>query len=440
MLRSKLKSRKSWSNLSGSVTAQPNYYSYPASIEEIQAEVSRAAEEFQCLRVAGSGSALSPLCWTDENLMSLERFHGIESADIATQRLWVRSGTRLGWLARALADRGLALANWRGAERQTLGGALTTGLHSGGASLHCLSAQVTALKIVGADGSVKTISAENPEIFDATRLALGALGVITHAELQCVPAFRLRLSSETVSLQEALEQTEGYNRDSRVFSFRWQVYSGQTQLQILQQTDEPLPAPHPLHELRDQALKTARDWLLAQAAQRLPGAAERASQMLSLRPLPPAEVLDAHAQPGETSTAPRQTIEYALPRPALADALPQMERIIQALRFPALLPVAVRFAGGDPLWLSPMHQRDSAIVTVSVPARTNATDYFSAMTEIFDRYDARPSWGAQHGKTAQELVQLYPRFNDFLQLRQKLDPRGVFLNPHLTSLFGVEAL
>ena len=435
------KPKKSWRNHSGSVEVSPNHYSYPASIEEIQAEVSRAAEEYQRLRVAGSGSALSPLCWTDENLMSLENFHGIETVDLDLGRIWVRAGTRLGWLARALSDRGLALANWRGSERQTLGGALTIGIHSGGASSQCLSAQVTALRIICADGSVKPVSSEaNAEMLDAVRVALGALGVITHVELQCVPAYRMQLRTESGTLEQTLARAGGHNHQHRVFTFRWHPYSARTELQFLDATEEPAPQQHPLREARDYAIKSARDWLLSQAAQRLPGAAERASEMLSTRPLPLDAILDPHASTAEVSAIPRQTIEYSLPREKLVDALLQMQRVIQALRFPALLPIGVRYAAADGLWLSPAYQRASAIVTVSTPRHADAADYFAAMTEIFDRHDGRPSWGAQHAKTTQDLVQLYPRFNDFLELRRSLDPRGMFLNPYLMSLFGVEAL
>lgn len=434
------KPRKAWRNRSGSVTVLPNHYSYPASIEEIQSEVRRAAEEYQRLRVAGSGSALTPLCWTDENLMSLERFHGIESMDLGTRRLWVRAGTRLGWLARALADRGLALDNWRGSAKQTLGGALTTGAHSGGAGLQCLSAQVTALRIVEADGSVTTLTPDSRDHFDAARVALGALGVITHAELQCVTAFRLHAHAKSESLDRTLANLERYNCDHRVFSFRWQPYSGSAQLQFLDSTELRAPEPHPLEAARDLAVTSARDWLLAQAARRLPGAAERASQMLSSRPPPLEAITDPHLPAVPASAVPRQLIEYVLPRAKLAEALGQMERVIRALRFPALLPVEVRFAAADGLWLSPCHQRDSAIVTVSTALQAPSADYFAAMTEIFDRHDGRPNWAAQHGKTAAELAPLYPRFADFQALRAKVDPHNMFLNPHLAALFGVETL
>ncbi len=55
----------------------------------------RVAEEGERLRVIGGGHSFSPLCWTDDNHLSLDRFTGIESIDVNTQQVWVRAGTRL---------------------------------------------------------------------------------------------------------------------------------------------------------------------------------------------------------------------------------------------------------------------------------------------------------------------------------------------------------
>ena len=129
---------------------------------------------------------------------------------------------------------------------------------------------------------------------------------------------------------------------------------------------------------------------------------------------------------------------YAIPARFLPEALTQMERVIRALRFKTHLPVDVRFVKGDDIWLSPCYQRDSAIISISAPLDVPREDYFFAMWEIFDRYEGRPHWGKLHDKTADELATLYPRFADFQSLRSNLDPRGVFLNPHLCALFGVD--
>ncbi|HEX8727843.1 MAG TPA: D-arabinono-1,4-lactone oxidase, partial [Ktedonobacterales bacterium] len=63
---------------------------------------------------------------------------------------------------------------------------------------------------------------------------------------------------------------------------------------------------------------------------------------------------------------------------------------------------------------------------------------FDAIEAIFQRYDGRPHWGKMHTLTAETLAMRYPRWQDFLRVRQRLDPQGVFLNDYLRRLFGVD--
>ena len=49
---------------------------------------------------------------------------------------------------------------------------------------------------------------------------------------------------------------------------------------------------------------------------------------------------------------------------------------------------------------------------------------------------ARPHWAKWFYSTSKELAPLFPRWNDFIQLRDKLDPRGVFQNPYLRRVLG----
>jgi hypothetical protein len=44
-----------------------------------------------------------------------------------------------------------------------------------------------------------------------------------------------------------------------------------------------------------------------------------------------------------------------------------------------------------------------------------------------------------HTRTAAELAQLYPRWQDFRRVRAQLDPQGMFLNDYLRGLFDADA-
>jgi hypothetical protein len=37
--------------------------------------------------------------------------------------------------------------------------------------------------------------------------------------------------------------------------------------------------------------------------------------------------------------------------------------------------------------------------------------------------------------TADRVARLFPRYQDFVDVRRRLDPKGVFLNPHTRALF-----
>jgi hypothetical protein len=51
-------------------------------------------------------------------------------------------------------------------------------------------------------------------------------------------------------------------------------------------------------------------------------------------------------------------------------------------------------------------------------------------------YGGRPHWGKLHTQTAETLRDVYPRFDDFLRVRDELDPERRFANPYLDRVLG----
>ena len=429
--------RRIWRNWSGSITCEPNHCARPVNLEQIQAEVLRAAEEGERLRPIGSGLSSSALCWTDDNHLSLDRFSGIESADAQRRRVWVRAGTRLGSLMESLADRDWALENAPDNDTATVAGAIATASHGSGAVFGNLSTLVTGLRLVCADGSIRQCSAEqNPELFNATRVSLGALGIVSHVELQCVDHYRLRLSNRRATLGETLARLEELKRDHRNFEFFWFPYADTVIQRRLDETRDAPSALTPLVALKRQTVDHTLFRAVTEAAQRAPRFTEYASRAITQRVADRNEVLDARAAYPVRRRLRHVQMEYAIPAARVGDTLRQLDRVIRALQFRLPMPVEVRFVRRDDLWLSPQYERDSACISVPAFRQSDYSAYFAAITEIFDRADGRPHWGTVHDKTAAELRALYPRFGDFCTLREQLDPHGVFLNPSLAALLG----
>jgi L-gulonolactone oxidase len=99
-------------------------------------------------------------------------------------------------------------------------------------------------------------------------------------------------------------------------------------------------------------------------------------------------------------------------------------------------PCEFRFLAADDVWLSTAYERDAAYVAVHHYYRRDTRRYFAAFEAIVREHAGRPHWGKLHTRTAEDLRALYPRFADFLAVRDRMDPQRVFANPHLDRVLG----
>ena len=83
------------------------------------------------------------------------------------------------------------------------------------------------------------------------------------------------------------------------------------------------------------------------------------------------------------------------------------------------------------------HQRDGCSISIHQFADLDYRPYFDVVERIFWKYDGRPHWGKLHSLRSSELQALYPRWKDFLAVREGVDPTGRMLNSHLRGVFGL---
>ncbi len=128
--------------------------------------------------------------------------------------------------------------------------------------------------------------------------------------------------------------------------------------------------------------------------------------------------------------------EYAVPRQAVADVLGELRAWIDGSGEAFPFPVEVRFIAADDIWLSTAFERDNAYVAVHQYHRMDHRSYFAAFEAIVAEHEGRPHWGKVHTLGADRLRALYPRFTDFLAVRDRLDPDRRFANSHLRHVLG----
>ena len=99
-------------------------------------------------------------------------------------------------------------------------------------------------------------------------------------------------------------------------------------------------------------------------------------------------------------------------------------------------PIEVRFLGADDIPLSTACGRDSAYVACHAYPGTPYDAYFTDVEAIMWAHDGRPHWGKLHRRGADDLRGRYEGLDEFVALRDELDPDGRFANGYLDRVLG----
>jgi FAD-linked oxidoreductase len=429
-----------WQNWAGTATADPARRYWPKTAGAIADAVKDAAASGLTVRALGSGHSFTPAAATAGAALDLSGWTGIVSVD--HDLVTVRSGTTLRALNAALDALGLALPNMGDVDAQTISGAISTGTHGTGARLGGLATQVEALELVLADGSLVRASATgNSDLLAAARVSIGALGVIATVTLRCVPAFRLAADERPMPLQEVLARLDGLAGANDHFEFFWFPYGRNALVKRNNRVAGPrAAAPAAMPAWRRfweyEVMENAAFGALCRAGRAAP-ALVRPLSMLAAATLSTRSYTDTSHRVFVTSRRVRFVeSEYAIPREALHGVLAELRGAVARLGEPVMFPVEVRVAAADDVWLSTAYGRDTAYVAVHQYLGLPYQAYFAAFESIAVAAGGRPHWGKLHTLDSGRLSALYPRFADFLRVRDEVDPDRRFANPYLDQVLG----
>ncbi|MEU7383266.1 MULTISPECIES: D-arabinono-1,4-lactone oxidase [unclassified Streptomyces] len=427
-----------WRNWGGNVAARPGREVAPATVADVAATVRRAAEDGLRVKAVGTGHSFTSIAATDGVMIRPRLLTGIRGIDREAMTVTVEAGTPLKRLNVALAREGLSLTNMGDIMEQTVSGATSTGTHGTGRDSASIAAQIKGLELVTADGSVLTCSArENPEVFAAARVGLGALGIVTALTFAVEPLFLLTAREEPMSLDQVLAEFDQLWAENEHFEFYWFPHTGSTNTKRNNRSAGPeQPVGRVAGWFEDEFLSNGvfqvANWVGRAAPATIPSIARISSRALSARTYTDIAY--------KVFTSPRRVrfveMEYAVPREALADALRELKAMVDRSGLRVSFPVEVRTAPADDITLSTASGRDSAYIAVHMFRGTPYQRYFTAAESIFTAYEGRPHWGKLHTRDAGQLAAVHPRFGEFTALRDRLDPQRLFQNDYLRRVLG----
>ena len=429
-----------WQNWGRSASIRPIRVERPRSPEGVQRAVLAAAAQGLRIKAVGAGHSFTGVAVAPDVLLELDDLQGLVSADEARGRVTLLAGTRLHRIPALLAPYGLAMENLGDIDRQSISGAISTGTHGTGAAFRGIAAQVVGATLITAAGEFLRVDEErNAELLPAVALGLGALGILVEVTLQCVPAFVMHAVDAPAPLDEVLESVHERVAAADHYEFYWFPHTDVA----LTKTTERLPESavrRPLPKVG----KWIDETLLSNGVYRAVCAAGVAVptitpsfSRLAVKLTGDREYTDlSHRVLTQSRTVRFREMEYALPQDQVVPVFRAVQALIAKRGWRIEFPIEVRFAAADDRWLSTANERDSAYLAVHRYWRHDPREYFDAVERICLAHGGRPHWGKLHTLGADEFRERYPRFDDFLALRDRMDPERRFGNGYLERVLG----
>lgn len=425
-----------WTNFSRRVSVRPRRVVVPGDLGALRRTLQEAASEGARVRVVGAGHSYNDVAVAPEVQVSLRRLNRVLHVDADRDQLTVEGGATLQEIRAEMARHGLAFANMGDIDRQSIGGALSTGTHGTGLRMPAFASQVVAMELMLADGSVVRCSAEDGDLWDAARVSLGALGVIVSVTVQAVPAYRLRRSDAVITRDQAYRLLQDPPEMGHVGLY-FMPYIDQVLMWTAERTTDPVDKPSALGEwFRDVVKVNYGLEVMGVVARRAPRLVPALSRAFA-RGIKPETTVDTYDKVFLRPLFVRHDAwEFAVPLEAAGDGVRALMTSIEDAGLPYAFPCETRIAPAETAWLHPTYGRPSACIGAAINPGIDVDGAWEEAQRAVVGLGGRPHWGKWHTLTATELSGLYPRWHDFAALRARLDPDGLFGSPAIDRLLG----
>jgi FAD-linked oxidoreductase len=427
----------SWKNWAGNQQSKPVRIERPASESDVVEIIRQAVLNKQRVKVVGSGHSFTGIAVPDEVMIDLTRLNQVRNVDRSGGLITVQAGIVLSDLNAQLELHQLSMPNLGDVTYQTLAGALSTSTHGTGLQRTGLAAQIRAFRMVSAAGEVLVCSPlENAEIFHCGRVSLGALGVITEVTLNVVPAFNLRAVEQPMRISDVLDNYSQLIEENDFFEFYWVPHTKWALTKANNVSSDAIDSPGRFATWYNKMfLENYAFGVLCRIGRLFPTLIPKLATIL------PSSGRVEYVNVSHRIFSSKRLVkfyemEYSISLDSLVPALRELMSMVDDRGFRISFPVEVRCTGSDDIPFSTSTGRRSAYIAVHMFKGSEYGEYFSAVEAILRKYEGRPHWGKIHNLNANDISSLYPEYQRFIEVRNQLDPEGVFTNDYLRRVLG----
>lgn len=462
-------------------------------MEELQAVVAAARDDGLGVRVMGNALSVNDTAMSSEVVVRLTHLNRVLVVDATCGVVRIEAGITIARLTEVLAMHDLALPTLGSVSGQSFAGAISTGTHGTGIGYGLIATSIVELQLLLASGELVTCSRKHKtDLFLAALCSFGALGIITGAVIQCVPAFDIRATESPARLSDVLRTLPSRMRSAPLYRFWWWPHTQH----VMEWRGEPVP-PKATRLLLLQGGGGAAKGSAATAVAEVPPlsrweeawewlrdtafgfhALQFAMWLAMFVPLLIPLINTLWFNVVYTKRAPRldrhdrilnfnclfqqHVAEWALPYEQLPTALAAIESMLTATGHKVHFPVEVRFVAPDDIWLSPASNPAAAAAIAGSTSPDAASslrgvvaylgiimyrpygkpiafkDYFAQVERIIVGLGGRTHWAKEFIAAGDaSFASAYPQWAAFKRLRAELDPTGLWVNPWLARVLGI---
>jgi len=439
----------------------------PRSVGELQALVRRSASEGTPISVSGSRHAMGGQQFlAGHRLVDMRGLSRVLHVDMARGLVTAEAGIEWPALIDGYMSIERALEPGReprwgirqkqtGADKLTLGGALSANAHGRGLTMPPIVADVESFSLVGPDGELRRCSrTEHADLFALAIGGYGLFGVIADVTLRLSPRVPMRRVVRLIDIDDAVNAARRRIEAGFLFGdFQFDIDPASPEFLTkgVFSCYEPVPGARPPAEVRE---LSAQDWesLLLLAHIDKPKAFTRYAQHY-LETDGQIYWSDTHqlgtyldgyherldAQLGSPCRCSEMISELYVPHDRLVDFLRASARML-ASRGAEVIYGTIRLVRRDSETFLPWATQDQACVIFNLHVRhtpeglAHAGDSFRALIDLALERSGSFFLTYHRWATREQLLAAYPQLPEFLARKRALDPGMVFRSDWLDWL------
>lgn len=414
----------------------PKKFAQPSTEEEL-IDLIKTSDK---LRLFGSAHSFNPGVQTEGTLVSLDKYCGVISKDLANKQITVRGGTRVRDVIDILLKEGLAFKALPSHDAQSIGGILSTDVHGTGQKWGFVSETVERLKIIDGKGEVHEC-VPSDDLFEAAIGGIGAVGIISEVTIKAVDRFKVQQKFEITSLTDVKNNFEELLDEYPHLSLYLFPFTDKCQISTWKPTDKKetfLGTIWEFYSISTDALLSSWFGNLMSYTGLFPKLSDTTHGIKKGTDL----VLESNKAYNRTIYHLHQELEFTVPFEEtfeMCKLFLDLYEDMYSKDLPYTL-LEVRFTPADHkrTLLGAGRERHSCWIDLICNDSHGFEKYYAAAEDLIKTLDARPHLGKFCEKIDKtDMERLHgENFEKFLELRDQYDPERKFANKITQRLFG----